>query len=216
MENRFIKKCIGKLILTCVAVAGLILIVGQASANPVNVQIETFDVGMPIITVTGAPNGYSVDTGPYVVKPGLEYGAYITLAGVDTNGLINEPGEQGWRFIEPSLPVDTLHNALEIVWILHDSYGEPGQTGDLQIGFDSLIVHAAPNGLLYFNPSHVGSQSAGPVGQGWVTLYSDSTLTLEYNARGVRPVPEPSSLALMVFGGVGFAMTAYRRRRTAN
>jgi hypothetical protein len=159
------------------AVCGL-LFPGGLTAKPVKrpqpivVQIDAAAHGGPRITVKGDPNGYDVTTPPGIVDPAIEEGGLITLFGVDQFGPIN-PGDNGWRFINPCLPADAYRNATDIVWIQHDWY----VTGNLQVAFDSRT-----DGGYYVNPEYTNDASAGPATNRWVTVYADDTIVVEYRA----------------------------------
>ncbi len=122
-----------------------------------------------MIQVVGAPFGHNVYVGPLVNNPEIEHGALINLLRVDPSGSIPE---QGWRFVDPSLPAAAVLNALQIVWITHD-YSGPFCNGDLQIGFNSAFP-----GRHYANPAHTKDKNLGPPADQWTTVYSDSTLIL--------------------------------------
>jgi len=145
-------------------------------AKPILVRIDDTPDGPPKITVKGAPDGYDVYTGLEVANPDIEDGGLITLFGVDQGGLIN-PSGSGWRFVDATLPSDTVFNATDIVWIDHDFllFGD----GDLQIGFNTR-----EDGLYYRNPDLVDfDDNAGPATNKWVTVYADATIVVEFKSR---------------------------------
>lgn len=140
----------------------------------ITVRIDDVPNGAPVVTVLGAPDGWDLYTGPDIANPDIEDGGIITLFGVDQSGSIN-PDDGGWRFVDPSLPADEYYNATDIVWIQHDIYGD----GDLQVAFNTR-----EDGLHYVNPEYTTTDvSAGPATNKWVTVYSDSTITVQFRAR---------------------------------
>jgi len=149
-------------------------------ADPIIVRINDLRNGPPEVEVDGAPNGYDfcpcADLG--VIDPSNEDGGLITLFGVDTFGSINEPDENGWRFLDPSLPSDDCFNAVDIIWIQHD-FGGPFGKGDLQIGFNSALP-----GHYYRNPACGGSDSSlGPLTYKWQLVYADDTVVVLFKAQ---------------------------------
>jgi len=139
------------------------------------VSINDQTVGVPVVQVSGAANGYDINTGPLVDNPAVEDGALITLFGADTYG--STPDWSG-RFVDPSLPADALRNALDIVWVQHD-YSGPLFGGDLQVGFNSAFP-----GVWYGNPLYTGDDNLGPVSSKWKTVYSSSTLLIRFKGPG--------------------------------
>jgi hypothetical protein len=133
------------------------------------VRIEDQAEKPPMIEVRAAPGGHNIYVGPLVNNATLEHGALINLLGVDQEALIPD---QGWRFVDPSLPEDATRNALHIIWIAHDRSG-PFSNGDLQIGFNSVFP-----GHHYANPLHTADKNLGPGTDQWVTVYTDETLVL--------------------------------------
>src|SRR5512138_1319995 len=104
-------------------------------SSPAVVRIEERTEGPPMIDVVGAPNGYNVYVGPLVNNAAVEYGALINLLGIDSSGSIPS---RGWRFVDPSLPMEATRNSVHILWITHDHEG-PFSNGDLQVGFNSVF-----------------------------------------------------------------------------
>ena len=143
-------------------------------SQPIVVRINTLAEGSPLIEAVGTPHGYNIYVGPLVNTPAVEDGALINLFGVDPSGSIPD---QGWRFVDPSLPPDANRSALAIVWITHDHSG-PFANGDLQIGFN----RARP-GHYYASPIHTHDKSLGPVPEEWATVYLDDTLVLLFKSR---------------------------------
>ena len=149
------------------------------------VRIQDGGGGQPVIQVVGAPFGHNIYVGPLVNDREIEHGALINLLGVDRAGSIPE---QGWRFVDPSLPRDAARNGLQVLWIAHDHSG-PLCNGDLQVGFNTVFA-----GHHYANPIHTRDKSLGPVTEGWVTVYSDATLLLLFKySRDKQPVPANGS-----------------------
>ena len=146
----------------------------RSRSKQIVVRIDDTENGAPTVTVKGAPNGYDLYTGPLVADPAIEDGGLITLYGVDQFGPIN-PSGNGWRFIDPSLPIDATSNATDIVWIDHDTtiFGN----GDLQIGFNTRN-----DGGYYINPLYSVDDSAGPATDKWVTVYTDRTIKVQFKA----------------------------------
>jgi hypothetical protein len=142
-------------------------------AKPIVVRIDDVVDGAPVVTVKWEPNGYDVYTGPDIADPAIEDGGLITLFGVDQFGSINA-SENGWRFVDPTLPSDAPRNATDVVWIQHDWAGN----GDLQIGFN-----CSKTGTYYRNPIYTSDANAGPATNQWVTVYSDDTIVVEFKAR---------------------------------
>ena len=155
--------------------AGTIRIGEVEAEGRIVVSINDQAVGPPVVQVSGAPNGYDINTGPLVNNPAVEDGALITLFGVDTFGAILD---WGGRFVDPSLPADAFFNALDIVWVTHD-YSGPLFGGDLQVGFNSRF----PGGW-YSNPEIHGEENLGPVSSMWKTVYSNSTLVVRFKGPG--------------------------------
>ena len=143
-------------------------------SQPIVVRINSLPEGSPLIEAAGTTLGYNIYVGPLVNTPAVEDGALINLFGIDPSGAIPD---QGWRFVDPSLPPDANRSALAIVWITHDHSG-PFANGDLQIGFN----RARP-GHHYANPIHTHDKNLGPVPHKWVTVYSDDTLVLLFKLR---------------------------------
>ena len=143
-------------------------------SQPIVVRINSLAEGPPQIEAVGTPLGYNIYVGPLVNTSAVEDGALINLFGVDPSGAIPD---QGWRFVDPSLPADANRNALVILWITRDHSG-PFGSGDLQIGFN----RARP-GHYYASPIHTHDKSLGPVPHKWVTVYSDDTLVLLFKLR---------------------------------
>ncbi len=137
------------------------------------VRIEDLPDGAPKIEVAGAPFGHNIYVGPLVNNPAVEHGGLINLLGVDQSGSIPE---QGWRFVDPSLPQDAACNGLHVLWIAHDHSG-PLCNGDLQVGFNTILA-----GHRYANPIQKRDKSLGPVADGCVTVYSDATLLLLFKS----------------------------------
>ena len=123
--------------------------------------------------MVGAPSGYNIYVGPLVNNPEIEHGALINLLGVDQSGSIPE---QGWRFVDSSLPAAAVRNGLQIIWITHDNSG-PFCNGDLQIGFNSAFP-----GRHYANPIHTNDKNLGTPADEWTTVYSDDSLILLFKA----------------------------------
>ncbi len=101
-----------------------LLLPGYLLASPIIVRISDLRYpNPPEVEVDGAPNGWSFCTCANLgtIDPANEDGGVITLFGVDTYGSINEPGECGWRFLDPSIPQPTCPSAVDIVWIQHAS-----------------------------------------------------------------------------------------------
>jgi hypothetical protein len=136
-------------------------------AKPIVVSINDTPGGHAVVQVQGAPHGWTiVPDDPTLVDSGI-----ITLTSVDQGGSINEPYENGWRFTDPNAP-DWWHASVDIIWIQHDW----GNSGDLQIGFDSATA-----GQSYYSPSIFNNDAdAGPITNKWVTLYADDTLVLRF------------------------------------
>ncbi|MCX6928883.1 MAG: hypothetical protein NT154_37585 [Verrucomicrobia bacterium] len=143
-------------------------------SQPIVVRINSLAEGPPQIEVVGTLKGHNIYVGPLVNASAAEDGALINLFGVDRSGATPD---QGWRFVDPSLPPDANRNALVIIWITRDHSG-PFGSGDLQIGFN----RARP-GHHYANPIHTHDQSLGSVPHKWVTVYSDDTLVLRFKSR---------------------------------
>jgi len=143
-------------------------------SQPIVVRINRLAEGPPLIEVVGAPLGHNIYVGPLVNTSAVEDGALINLLGVGPSGV--KP-DQGWRFVDPSMPLDANRNALVIIWITRDHSG-PFGSGDLQIG-----INCARPGHHYANPTHTHDQSLGPVPHKWVTVYSDETLVLLFKSR---------------------------------
>src|SRR5437899_9988894 len=152
-------------------------------AAPIIVKISDLANGPPEVEVDGAPNGYDFCTCADLgfIDPANEDGGVITLFGVDRNGSINEPGECGWRFLDPSLPQPTCVSAVDIVWIQHDYYG-PFYNGDLQIAFNSAFP-----GHYYRNPDGCSTGcpdvSLGPLTYKWQVVYADDTVVVLFKAQ---------------------------------
>jgi hypothetical protein len=153
-------------------------------AGPIVVRINDLQYpSPPEVEVDGAPNGWNfcacADLG--IIDPSNEDGGVITLFGVDRNGSINEPGECGWRFLDPSLPASTCKSAVDIVWIQHDFFG-PFYNGDLQIAFNSALP-----GRYYSNPAvcitGCPDVSLGPLTYKWQTVYADATVVVLFKAQ---------------------------------
>ena len=155
--------------------SGTIRFVELEEEGRIVVSINDQAVGAPVVQVSGAANGYDINTGPLVNNPAVEDGALITLFGMDTYG--STPGWSG-RFVDPSLPADALRNALDIVWVQHD-YSGPLFGGDLQVGFNSAFP-----GVWYGNPLYTGEDNLGPVSSKWKTVYSSSTLVIRFKGPG--------------------------------
>ena len=161
----------------------LFLLYSSHMSKPIVVRIQTLAEGSPVIEAVGTPLGHNIYVGPLVNTPAIEDGALINLFGVDPSGSIPD---QGWRFLDPSLPPEANHSALAILWITHD-YSGPFGNGDLQIGFN-----CARPGHHYANPMHTHDQSLGPVPQEWVTIYSDDALVLLFKFKSSREAdPKP-------------------------
>jgi hypothetical protein len=144
------------------------------SPRPIVVRIDDVPDGPPVVTVSGAPNGWNLYTGPLVANPSYEDGGIITLFGVNPYGEI-DTGDGGWRFVDQRLPADSQSNATDIVWIQHDWNGD----GSLQVGFNTI-----EDGGYYRNPDYLAiDANAGPATNRWVTIYSDSTLLLKFRPR---------------------------------
>jgi hypothetical protein len=145
-------------------------------AGPIVVKIKDLAVGPPEVEVDGAPNGWNFcECG--INTPGVEDGGLITLVGVDTGGSINEPGECGWRFLDPTIQQPACASAVDIVWIQHADSG----LGDLQIGFNSALP-----GHYYANPDVCGSScdvSLGPLTYKWQVVYSSPTVVVLFKAQ---------------------------------
>ncbi len=134
-------------------------------------------------TIALGPNGYDFCTCADLgfIDPANEDGGVITLFGVDRNGSINEPGECGWRFLDPKLAQPTCASAVDIVWIQHDYYG-PFYNGDLQIAFNSALP-----GHYYRNPdvcpTGCPDVGLGPLTYKWQTVYADDTVVVLFKAQ---------------------------------
>ena len=137
--------------------------------RPVGWQYGPLSVG----EIAGAPHGHNIYVGPLVNNPSVESGALINLLGVDSSGSISD---QGWRFVDPDLPLDVTRNSLYILWLTHDQSG-PLSNGDLQIGFNRVFV-----GRHYANPMHTTDRNLGSAANKWVTIYSDNLLVLLFKA----------------------------------
>src|SRR5438876_1824709 len=169
--------------MTSVVLALLILLLPcSLLAGPIIVKISDLAVGPPEVEVDGAPYGYDfctcADLG--IIDPANEDGGVITLFGVDRNGSINEPGECGWRFLDPKLAQPTCASAVDIVWIQHDYYG-PFYNGDLQIAFNSALP-----GHYYRNPDVCPAGcdvSLGPLTYKWQVVYADATVVVLFKAQ---------------------------------
>jgi hypothetical protein len=153
-------------------------------ADPIVVRINDLAYPQPPeVEVDNAPNGWSfcacADLG--VIDPSQEDGGLITLFGVDHNGSINEPGECGWRFSDPSLPPGTCLSAVDIVWIQHDFFG-PFFNGDLQVAFNSALP-----GHYYRNPDACPiiacDVSLGRLTYKWQTVYSSPEIVVLFKAQ---------------------------------
>jgi len=156
--------------------SGTIRFVELETEGQIVVSINDQAVGPPVVQVSGAPNGYDINTGPLVNNPAVEDGALITLFGVDTYGAILD---WGGRFVDPILAgAGAYLDALDIVWVQHD-YSGPLFGGDLQVGFNSAFP-----GVLYSNPEVHGDQNLGPVSSQWKTVYSSSTLLIRFKGPG--------------------------------
>lgn len=145
----------------------------QRTRRPIVVSIDDSRPGRaPKVTVQNDPNGYDIYTGIEVAYPDIEYGGIITLYGVDVFGNI-DPGDNGWRFVDPSLPPETFRNATDIVWLQHDWSG----TGTLQVGFNSRF-----DGGYYINPEYLSfDEYGGTAINKWYTVYADSTIVVRMN-----------------------------------
>ena len=172
-------------IITSSVLALLVLLPGSLMAAPIVVRINDVPNAAPVVTVIGAPNGYDLYTGPGIATPGIEEGGIITLFGVDQFGSVGQDEfgfDLGWRFVVPNAP-DPARAAVDIVFIQHDFdiFGN----GDLQVGFDSALP-----GIYYRTPPdpHIPGRdfNAGLVTDGWVTLYSDDTLVVQFKPHTYR------------------------------
>lgn len=135
------------------------------------VRIRGQAASPPIVEVLGAPLGHNIYVGPLVNNSEVEHGALINLLGVDASATIPE---QGWRFVDPKLPPDATRNGLYVLWVTHD-YSGPFCSGDLQVGFNSVLP-----GHHYANPVHTKDKSLGSPSANWVTVYSDKNLVLQF------------------------------------
>ena len=153
-------------------------------ASPIIVRISDLRYpNPPEVEVDGAPNGWSfctcADIG--IIDPANEDGGVINLFGVDSYGSINEPGECGWRFLNPTIPQPTCPSAVDIVWIQHD-YNGPLYNGDLQIAFNSALP-----GHYYRNPAVCPTGcpdvSLGPLTYKWQVVYADATVVVLFKAQ---------------------------------
>ena len=161
----------------------ILLLPCSLMAGPIVIKINDLANGPPEVEVDGAPNGYSFCTCADLgfIDPANEDGGVITLFGVDTYGSINEPGECGWRFLDPTLPQPTCPSAVDIVWIQHDYYG-PFYNGDLQIAFNSALP-----GHYYRNPAVCPTGcpdiGLGPLTYKWQVVYADDTVVVLFKAQ---------------------------------
>ena len=164
----------------------LLLLPNSLMASPIVVMISDLANSPPEVEVNGAPYGWNfctcADLG--IINPANEDGGVITLFGVDTYGSINEPGECGWRFLDPKLAQPTCASAVDIVWIQHD-YSGPFYNGDLQIAFNSALP-----GHYYRNPAVCPTGcpdvSLGPLTYKWQVVYADATVVVLFKAQKSR------------------------------
>jgi len=164
----------------------LLLLPCSLMASPIVVMISDLANSPPEVEVNGAPYGWNfctcADLG--IIDPANEDGGVITLFGVDTYGSINEPGECGWRFLDPKLPQPNCPSAVDIVWIQHD-YSGPFYNGDLQIAFNSALP-----GHYYRNPAVCPTGcpdvSLGPLTYKWQVVYADATVVVLFKAQKSR------------------------------
>ena len=148
-------------------------LMAEEHVDRIVVLIDDVDEGAPVVTVRRAPNGYDLYTGPLIANPEIEDGGLITLYGVDQLGTIN-PSGNGWRFVDPLLPIDAQRNATDIVWIDHDPV-----TGDLRVGFNTVEAE----GVRYTNPLYHSDESADVARERWATVYKDDTIKVRFKSR---------------------------------
>jgi hypothetical protein len=163
-----------------IAIAALSL-TSNLMAGTVTIRIDASHSGAPTTEVLNSED-YNFYVGPDVNNAAIEYGALVDLLGVDN--VYGWPGAQiadrDWRFTDPKAP-DPAAAAVFIIWIDHD-YGDPVNgyygplfSGDLRVGFNQH----KPGG--YYRTT----ANAVPIQSDWVTLYSDSTLVLQF--KGFKP-----------------------------
>ena len=174
------KKLQNTLKLSAIALITLLL-PGYLLAGPIIVRINDLRYpNAPEVEVDGAPNGWNFCTCG-IDTPGFEDGGLIRLFGVDRNGSINEPGECGWRFLDPAIPQPTCASAVDIIWIQHDFSG-PYFNGDLQVAFNSNHP-----GNYYRNPAVCPTgcpdASLGPLTYRWQVVYADATVVVLFKAQ---------------------------------
>lgn len=146
---------------------------GDTRQRQIIVRIDDVPGG-PVVTVKNAPSGYDIYMGPLVSNDAIEYGGIITIYSVDTQDTI-DPGNNGWRFVDPNLPANSPSNATDIVWLQHNDGGDRS----LQVGYNTL-KHVADG--YYRNPAYTGFDDlAGPAINKWFTVYSDKTILLQFN-----------------------------------
>ena len=186
-KGRLVKATRRAVRLSALAVLAFVL-AGNLRAAPTVIRIDASHEGSPKTEVLNSEN-YNTYVGPDVNNAAVEYGALVDLLGVDNvytfPNWTGQIPDQGWRFTDPKAP-DQTHSAVYIIWIDHD-YGDnihgyygPLFSGDLRVGFN-----ARKPGTGYYptpgpNPPPGADVNAGPVQSDWVTLYSDTTLVLQF------------------------------------
>jgi PEP-CTERM motif len=205
----------------CLAIVGMLALVGQAHADVLTVNLTQADPGSGLpqpflfgtVTVTDLATigtGVTVDvslvSGVNFVNTGGPHTPFVY--NVDTQFFTYTSGPNS-PFTQPGGTADTPWGVFTNGINLTGDNGAPGNHGPIDFTLTATLGHT-------LSIADFVNNSLGHIFAADVIVLATGTTGAVTGPGGVSSVPEPSTWAMMILGFVGVGFMAYRRKSQGN